>query len=125
MQLREEADQFVGAKDEKGFLAAPQRPKPSWGRALLSRWRRDDKESYVCYALFVAYFIFDFSIAALGFQLALFLYALLVPLPSRHFWQVGESSSFDQFYVISFALLVPLPFRHSGRWGGCHCFNPI
>ncbi len=32
--------------------------------------------------------------AALGFQLALFLYALLVPLPSRHFWQVGESSFF-------------------------------
>ena len=31
----------------------PRFPGLSWWRALMSRWRREDRESYVCYALMV------------------------------------------------------------------------
>ena len=33
--------------------AKPRFPGVSWWRALLSRWQREDRESYVCYALMV------------------------------------------------------------------------
>ena len=59
-----------------------------WLKRLASRLRRPDEESVVCYALFVALFITDFSLLALLLQALLFCYALLAQPPARLYWQV-------------------------------------
>lgn len=87
LQLMDNAQQYSGRseheKPKKGF---------DWRSFLRIRWRRDDKESIICYFLFMALFVADFSILALVFPAALYCYALLAQTPVRHFWQVCTSA---------------------------------
>ena len=88
MQLRENAEQYSGLKPraEANGRGGGLGDWRAWARL---NWRRDDRESDACYALFLAVFVADFSLAALAFPLALLGYALLAQPPSRRFWQVG------------------------------------
>ena len=83
MQLRGNALQYVGN---------PETPRPARGliwRSLLSlRWRQDNQESVVCYVLFMALFVADFSFLAMVFPIVLYVYALLAQTPATCFWQV-------------------------------------
>ncbi len=54
---------------------------------MMQRLRRDDRESYACYALFGALFVADFSLLAAAFSAGLFCYALLAQRPARLYWQ--------------------------------------
>jgi hypothetical protein len=47
------------------------------------------QESYVCYTLFVAVFVADFSLLTVIFPTSLFVYGLLAQATSCHFWEVG------------------------------------
>ncbi|CAL8464921.1 g4456 [Coccomyxa elongata] len=83
--LRENAEQYSGrplsgnGSARRGF---------DWRALLRIRWRRDDKESIICYFLFMALFVADFSALALVFPVVLYCYALLAQPPARPFWQV-------------------------------------
>lgn len=66
------------------------------------RWRRDDKESIVCYFLFMALYVSDFSGLALVFPVVLYCYALLAQPPARSFWQASHcplSACLRQRYI--------------------------
>ena len=85
LQLHANALQYVGD---------PGAPRPAWKglnwRKLLSpTWRQDDKESIFCYALCVAVFVADYSVLALAFPVALYVYALLAQTPATRFWQAS------------------------------------
>lgn len=82
-QLRENAEQYSGRPQSGGS-----RKGFDWRALLRIRWRRDDKESIVCYFLFMALFVSDFSGLALVFPVVLYCYALLAQPPARTFWQV-------------------------------------
>ncbi len=71
-----------------GGELGPGRSLFDWLKRLSSKLRRPDEESYICYALFVALFITDFSLLALLLQAVLFCYALLAQPPARVYWQV-------------------------------------
>lgn len=60
-----------------------------WLRWLSLKLQRPDKESYICYVLFVALFLTDFSLLALVLQVLLFCYALLAQPAARRFWQAS------------------------------------
>lgn len=82
-QLRENAEQYSGRPQSGGS-----RKGFDWRALLRTRWRRDDKESIICYFLFMALFVSDFSGLALVFPVVLYCYALLAQPPARTFWQV-------------------------------------
>jgi hypothetical protein len=82
-QLRENAEQYSGRPQSGGS-----RKGFDWRALLRIRWRRDDKESIICYFLFMALFVSDFSGLALVFPVVLYCYALLAQPPARTFWQV-------------------------------------
>ncbi len=90
MQLRENAEQYSGRPQSgngsawRGF---------DWRALLRIRWRRDDKESIICYFLFMALFVADFSALALVFPVVLYCYALLAQPPARPFWQARPHSN--------------------------------
>ena len=81
----------AGAWNDKSAPPAPQKGLLAWLGGLSARLARADKESYICYALFVALFVTDFSLLALVLQVLLFCYALLAQPPARLFWQVRYS----------------------------------
>ena len=101
-QLREKVEQYTGPSTAHvTFGRRPRRPDRGagadagreaeagrgWPGLLRGRWRRDDRESLVCYALYAGVFVADMSLLALAFPAALYLYALLVNPPSPRFWQ--------------------------------------
>jgi len=101
-QLRENVEQYTGPSTAHvTFGRRPRRPDRGagadagreaeagrgWPGLLRGRWRRDDRESLVCYALYAGVFVADMSLLALAFPAALYLYALLVNPPSPRFWQ--------------------------------------
>ena len=86
MQLRENAEQYSGLKPRSEANKGGGLNWRGWLGSL--NWRRDDHESVVCYALFFAVFVADFSLLSLAFPLSLLCYALLAQPPSRRFWQV-------------------------------------
>ena len=77
-----------------GFQALAQ--LGGWLSDMVHRLRRDDKESYICYVLFIAAFVADFSVLALAFPLVLFCYGLLANPPPRKFWQVHQCPGTQQ-----------------------------
>ena len=87
--MQEPAQQH-SASEESGQRPATKGPL-LWLRWVNGKLRRADRESYVCYALFIILFITDFSLLALVLQILLFCYALLAQPPARLFWQVGPS----------------------------------
>ena len=94
-------------KDDDGEGPSGPGGSLSWLALLRARWRRDDKESLVCYFLFVALFVADMSLLALAFPAALYLYALLVNPPARQFWQVWRPRASPWFrYQARWCLLV-------------------
>ena len=64
---------------------------PNWRSLLSLKWRQDDNESIVCYVLFMALFVADFSFLAMVFPIVLYVYALLAQAPATRFWQVSTS----------------------------------
>jgi hypothetical protein len=84
-QLMENARQYSGRSE-----CDDPRKSFDWRSLLRIRWRRDDKESIICYFLFMALFVADFSALSLVFPVVLYCYALLAQTPARHFWQVGR-----------------------------------
>ena len=88
LQLRENAEQYSGKRPRSAANGGL-----DWRAWLrVPCWRRDDSESVVCYALFAALFVADFSLLSLAFPVALFCYALLAQPPSRRFWQARHPS---------------------------------
>lgn len=64
----------------------------SWRALLRLKWRHDDKESALCYVLFMALFVADFSVLAMAFPVVLYIYALLAQTPATRFWQARTLS---------------------------------
>ncbi len=139
LQLRENVEQYTGPSTAHvTFGPRPRRPGRGagegagheaeagrgWPGLLRGRWRRDDRESLVCYALYAGVFVADMSLLALAFPAALYLYALLVNPPSPRFWQARALSmlpclvDFISFIFYMFIL-------KSQRWRpGVHCRSP-
>jgi len=121
-QLRENVEQYTGPSTAHvTFGPRPRRPDRGagadagreaeagrgWPGLLRGRWRRDDRESLVCYALYAGVFVADMSLLALAFPAALYLYALLVNPPARQFWQVWRPRASPWFrYQARWCLLV-------------------
>ncbi len=63
---------------------------PRFRRWLKRRLRRVDRESYLCYLLFLASFAADFSLLLLLFPLSMLLYSLVSIKPSKAYWQVRQ-----------------------------------
>ena len=98
-QLRGNALQYVGDPD----APRPARRGLNWRGLLSLKWRKDDKESVLCYVLFMALFVADFSFLAMVFPIVLYAYALLAQTPATRFWQASPT----QFTPVG------LPFRCS------------
>ena len=117
MQLRENAEQYSGLKPRS---EANQGGGLKWRSCLGSlNWRRDDHESVVCYALYFAVFVADFSLLSLAFPLSLLCYALLAQPPSRRFWQAWfPHPSVPCCYVMSHvgSLCKVYPGNCDGLW---------
>ncbi|KAK9824077.1 hypothetical protein WJX72_007565 [[Myrmecia] bisecta] len=64
------------------------RKKLSWWQKLRRRLGRTDRESYICYALYILVFVVDFGVLTLVFQVSVMLYALITQSPSRVYWQL-------------------------------------
>ena len=56
------------------------------------RWQHGDKESFICYVLYILLFVIDYSLLALVLPLSLFCYAQLAQHPSRLYWQVWRDA---------------------------------
>ena len=54
------------AATDEGAEARPRFPGVSWWRALVGRWRREDRESYACYVLMVCCCVKGCSLALLN-----------------------------------------------------------
>jgi len=117
LQLRENVEQYTGPSTAHvTFGPRPRRPKRGagedagceaeagrgWPGLLRGRWRRDDRESLVCDALYAGVFVADMSLLALAFPAALYLYALLVNPPSPRFWQARALPLFTLFSGLPF-----------------------
>lgn len=75
-------------------MGDPGAPRPArrglnWRGLLSLKWRKDDKESVLCYMLFMALFVADFSFLAMVFPIVLYAYALLAQTPATRFWQAS------------------------------------
>ena len=97
--MRGNALQYVGDPD----APRPARRGLNWRGLLSLKWRKDDKESVLCYMLFMALFVADFSFLAMVFPIVLYTYALLAQTPATRFWQASPPQSTP----------VGLPFRCS------------
>lgn len=87
-----------------------------WGVLLRIRWRRDDKESIVCYVLFMALFVADFSALALVFPVVLYCYALLAQPPARPFWQARRFCSHTSVRIPAHTCLPCVDVGSSSRF---------
>lgn len=73
-----------GPNSRASSNARPQRKFWAW---LQRRWQHGDKESFICYVLYILLFVIDYSLLALVLPLSLFCYAQLAQHPSRLYWQ--------------------------------------
>ena len=85
MQLRGNALQYVGDPD----APRPARRGLNWRGLLSLKWRKGNRESVLCYVLFMALFVADFSFLAMVFPIVLYAYALLAQTPATRFWQAS------------------------------------
>ena len=99
MQLRGNALQYVGDPD----APRPARRGLNWRGLLSLKWRKDDKESVLCYVLFMALFVADFSFLAMVFPIVLYAYALLAQTPATRFWQASPPQPSPQSCSLSIA----------------------
>lgn len=71
----------------------------------LCRWQHGDKESFICYVLYILLFVIDYSLLALVLPLSLFCYAQLAQHPSRLYWQVWRGAVACEYSPIPQTLL--------------------
>lgn len=57
------------------------------------------RESYVCYGLFIALFVWNCTLLTLPYPLSMFYYALIGVSPSRHYWQLVLI--YTEMYIIA------------------------